>query len=115
MKESAGKKPAKAPPGTATATWPASWAKPPSAPPNDSFLGERYRRIARRRGKNKANVAVGRSLRGIFWHLLSDPQARYHDLGPDFYDTHISNSRKMRNLVRQLQALGCKVTLEPAA
>ena len=51
----------------------------------------------------------------VFWHLLSDPQARYHDLGPDFYDTHISNSRKMRNHVRQLQALGYKVTLEPAA
>jgi transposase len=81
----------------------------------DSFLGERYRRIARRRGKNKANVAVGRSLLVIFWHLLSDPDARYHDLGPDFYDTHISNSRQMRNHVRQLQALGYKVTLEPAA
>ena len=80
----------------------------------DSFLGERYRRIARRRGKNKANVAVGRSLLVIFWHLLSDPQARYRDLGPDFCDTHISNSRKTRNHVRQLQALGYKVTLEPA-
>ena len=81
----------------------------------DSFLGERYRRIACRRGKNKANVAVGRSLLVIFWHLLSDPQARYHDLGPDFYDTHISNSRTMRSHVRQLQALGYKVTHEPAA
>ena len=40
----------------------------------DSSLGERYRRIARRRGKNKANVAVGRSLLVIFWHLLSDPR-----------------------------------------
>jgi hypothetical protein len=81
----------------------------------DSFLGERYRRIARRRGKNKANVAVGRSLLVIFWHLLPDPQARYHDLGPGFYDTHISNSRTMRTHIRQLQALGYKVTLEPAA
>jgi transposase len=51
----------------------------------------------------------------IFWHLLSDPQARYHDLGPGYYDTHISNSRKTRNHIRQLQALGYKVTLEPAA
>jgi transposase len=81
----------------------------------DSFLGERYRRIARRRGAKKANVAVGRSLLVIIWHLLSDPQARYHDLGPDFYDTHISNSRKTRNHVRQLEALGYKVTLEKAA
>jgi len=86
-----------------------------SAARTDSFLGERYRRIARRRGASKANVAVGRSLLVIFWHLLSDPQARYHDLGPDFYDTHLSHSRKTRNHVRQLQALGYKVTLEPAA
>jgi transposase len=80
-----------------------------------SFLGERYRRIARRRGKNKAIVAVGRSVLVIVWHLLSDPDARYADLGPGFYDARISNSRKMRNHIRQLQALGYKVTLEPAA
>ncbi len=48
----------------------------------DTFLGERYRRIARRRGKNKAIVAVGRSILIIIWHLLSDPQARFNDLGP---------------------------------
>jgi transposase len=81
----------------------------------DTFLGERYRRIARRRGKNKAIVAVGRSILVIVWHLLSDPSVRYADLGPDFYDTRISNSRKMRNHVRQLEALGYKVTLETAA
>jgi len=81
----------------------------------DTFPGERYRRIARRRGKNKANVAVGRSLLVIIWHLLSNPQARFHDLGPDFYDTHISHSRKLRNHVRQLEALGYHVTLQPAA
>jgi transposase len=42
----------------------------------DTFLGERYRRIARRRGKKKAIVAVGRSILVIIWHLLSDPEAR---------------------------------------
>ena len=41
----------------------------------DTFLGERYRRIARRRGKKKAIVAVGRSILVIVWHLLSDPDA----------------------------------------
>jgi transposase len=81
----------------------------------DTFLGERYRRIARRRGKNKAIVAVGRSILVIIWHLLSDPDVRYADLGPGFYDTRISNNRKMRNHVRQLEALGYKVTLETAA
>jgi transposase len=80
-----------------------------------TFLGERYHRIARRRGKQKAIVAVGRSILIITWHLLADPQARYTDLGPSFYDTRISNSRKTRNHVRQLEALGYTVTLEPGA
>jgi transposase len=80
-----------------------------------TFLGERYRRIARRRGARKALVAVGRSILVITWHLLSDPGARFTDLGPGFYDTQISHSRKMRNHVRQLEALGYKVTLETAA
>jgi len=47
----------------------------------DTFLGERYRRIARRRGANKAIVAVGRSILVIVWHLLADPTARFCDLG----------------------------------
>jgi transposase len=81
----------------------------------DTFLGERYRRIARRRGAKKAIVAVGRSILIIIWHLLSDPDARFHDLGPGFYDTRIDADRRKRNHVRQLEALGYKVTLQPAA
>ena len=45
----------------------------------DSFLGERYRRIAKRRGKKRAIVAVGRSILVIVWHLLSDEQAVFND------------------------------------
>jgi transposase len=45
----------------------------------NTFLGERYRRIARRRGKQRAIVAVGRSILVIVWHLLADPTARLHD------------------------------------
>ncbi len=81
----------------------------------NTFLGERYRRIARRRGTKKAIVAVGRSILVIVWHLLSDPDARFHDLGPGFYDTRIDAERKKRNHIRQLEALGYKVTLQPAA
>jgi transposase len=81
----------------------------------DTFLGERYRRIARRRGAKRAIVAVGRSILVIVWHLLADPAARFHDLGAGFYDTRISRERARRNHVRQLEALGYKVTLEPAA
>jgi transposase len=81
----------------------------------NTFLGERYRRIARRRGAKRAIVAVGRSILIIIWHLLSDPTVRYQDLGPGFYHTRINAERQKRNHVRQLEALGYKVTLEPAA
>src|SRR5262249_46317763 len=81
----------------------------------NTFVGERYRRIARRRANKKALVAVGRSILVIVWHLLADPTARFHDLGPDFYDTRIGSDRAKRNHIRQLEALGYKVTLEPAA
>ena len=51
----------------------------------DTFLGERYRRIVKRRGKLKALVAVARSILVIIWHLLADPAARYHDLGAGYH------------------------------
>ena len=51
----------------------------------------------------------------IVWHLLSDPDARFHDLGPGLYDTHRNTEHQRRNHVRQLEALGYKVTLQPAA
>src|SRR2546429_660029 len=52
-----------------------------------TFLGERYHRIARRRGKAKAQVAVARSILVIIWHLLAAPAARYTDLGASYYQT----------------------------
>jgi len=81
----------------------------------NTFLGERYRRIARRRGKKKAVVAVGRSILVIVWHLLSDPETHFVDLGPGYYDSRINPERKKRNHIRELEALGYKVTLQPAA
>ena len=81
----------------------------------DTFLGARYRRLARRRGKKKAIVAVGRSILVIIWHLLADPDTRFHELGADHYDRHVNTHAKRRNHVRQLEALGYRVTLEPAA
>jgi transposase len=80
-----------------------------------TFLGERYRRIARRRGRRKAVVAVGRSILVIVWHLLSDPEAEFHDLGVGFFDSQINANSQKRNHLRQLEALGYRVTLEPAA
>lgn len=81
----------------------------------DSFLGERYRRIARRRGSKRAIVAVGRSTLIIIWHLLNDEHAHYNDLGSSYYDSRTNPQRRVRNHVRELQALGYTVTLNPAA
>jgi transposase len=81
----------------------------------DTFLGERYRRIARRRGKNRAIVAVGRSILVIVWALLSDDDIEFVDLGPNYYDSRTNPERRVRQHVRELQALGYSVTLNPAA
>jgi transposase len=86
-----------------------------SAGRTDTFLGERYRRIARRRGKKRAIVAVGRSILVIIWALLSDTDAQFIDLGADYYTRRTNPERKVRNHVRELNALGYTVTLNPAA
>jgi transposase len=80
----------------------------------NTFLGERYRRIARRRGRKKALVAVGRSILVTVWHLLADPTADFIELGPDFHDRHVSTQRAIRNHVRHLEAFGYQVSLHPA-
>ena len=81
-----------------------------------TFLAERYRRLARRRGKKRAIVGTGNTVLTIAYHLLSDPTARYTDLGPGFYDSKAGRERHARNLIRQLEHLtGKKVALNEAA
>ena len=80
-----------------------------------TFLGERYHRIARRRGKAKAQVAVARSILVIIPHLLNDPAARYTDLRPGYHQARTDKDRKIKNHIRQLQALGYDVTISQAA
>ncbi len=83
-----------------------------SACRTDTFLGARHRRIAKRRGTQKAIVATGNAVLVIAYHLLADPAVRYHDLGADHYDTRINKHRRARNLATQLQALtGQKITI----
>lgn len=80
-----------------------------------TFLGSRYHRLARRRGKQRALVAVGNSVLVIAWHLLSDPGARFTDLGPDWHD-RLAPIRRKRQLVAELERLsGKKVILQEAA
>ena len=76
-----------------------------------TFLGERYSRIARRRGGAIARAAVARSIMIIIWHLLADPQARYRDLGPDWHASRINRDKKIRSHLRGLHALGITVAI----
>lgn len=86
-----------------------------AAAKTDTFLGERYRRLVKRRGKLKALVAVARSILVIVWHLIADPSARFCDLGSDYHASRVNTERRVRSHVTQLTAMGYQVTLELAA
>ena len=79
-----------------------------------TFLGERYRRLARRAGGNRACCAVARSILVIIWHLLATPEARYTDLGPDWHQRKNDRDRQITAHIRKLQALGLSVHITEA-
>ena len=84
-----------------------------SAGRTQSFLGARHRRLCKRMPKKKAQVATGRSLITIWYHLLSDPDATYQDLGADYYERRLNIRRQARSHARAIERLGYKVTIEP--
>ena len=73
--------------------------------------GARYRRLARRLGKAKAQVAVGNTQLKVLHKLLSNPGMRHEDLGPDYYDTQRGLRRQVHHHVTKLESLGYEVTL----
>lgn len=79
----------------------------------NTYLSAHYQRIRRRRGDNKAIIAVANTILGICWHLLTTGQT-YHDLGPDHFQQR-DRDGQARHLTRQLEALGYQVTLEQTA
>ncbi len=85
-----------------------------AAASTDTFPGERYRRIARRRGKQKAIVAVARTICEIAYLIISDPGFRYTELGAGYY-ARLDPNRQTRNKIRELEKLnpGMIVTLTP--
>ncbi len=87
----------------------AAWA---STRQKHSYLQAQYRRLAGRRGKKRAIVAVAHSLLVVIYHLLKKPDLHYHDLGGDYFDK-LDPSRLSRHFVRRLQSLGYDVTLTP--
>ena len=92
------------------AAWAASHSK-------DGYLPAHYRRFKRRfgtKGESKAIFAVAHTMLVIVWHVLA-AETTYDELGADFFDRRTNTEARQRQLVRQLEALGNKVTLEPAA
>jgi transposase len=88
-----------------------AWA---AAHTRDTYLAAHFWRLARRIGRKKAAGAVGHSILVIAWHLLSN-DCDYHDLGGDWFAHRSDHDRHKTHLVKQLQALGYSVTLQPAA
>jgi transposase len=86
------------------AAWAASHTK-------GTYLAAQYRRLAKRRGVKRALVAVGHTLLVIIYHVLKRGTT-YAELGADFLE-RLEPARLTRQLVKRLEALGHKVTLEP--
>jgi transposase len=79
----------------------------------NSYLGALYRRLAARRGKKRATVAVGHAILVIVYHLLTSPEP-YQDLGVDYFDRRAPEAAE-RRLIRRLERLGYTVSRDPAA
>jgi transposase len=73
--------------------------------------GARYRRLARRRGKAKAQVALGNTQLKVYHKLLSHPGTRYTDLGPGYYERQASTRRQIAHHISKLGAPGFEVPL----
>ncbi len=80
----------------------------------NTYLAAQYARVRGRRGSGRAAVAVGHSILVIAWQLLSTGET-YTDLGGDYFDKRRTSTAHQRRLVAQLEAMGHKVTLQPAA
>jgi transposase len=92
----------------------AAWAASHTA---DSYLAAQYRRFKRRfgtRSEGKAVFAVAHTLVVIIWHLLND-DCTYEELGSDYFDRRNDTAARQRYLVRELEKLGHRVSLLPAA
>lgn len=81
-----------------------------SARSKDSYFRAQYARLAARRGRNRAAVAVAHSLSTVIYHLLKNPESEYQDLGVAYFDQR-NPTRQVKDLVKRLESLGYDVTL----
>jgi len=113
-KESAGKKkPGKTKKANSTLKKTLIQSGRSAANSKDTYLNAQYRRIAARRGANRAAVAVGHSILVICYHMIKN-RTQYNDLGADFFQNRNKESIVRQN-VKRLQSLGYKVILEEVA
>ncbi|MFE4395977.1 MULTISPECIES: IS110 family transposase [Streptomycetaceae] len=77
----------------------------------DTYLAARFKRIASRRGKKRALVALEHSVLVAVWHMFTS-DAEYHDPGGDYFLERTGKTRQTRRLVSQLNQLGYQVTLQ---
>lgn len=80
-----------------------------------TFIGARYRRLVRKRGKLKAIVAVGRTLLVQIWNLLTHPETGYIELGADWQTQRANHQRSVRRLTKEFEQLGYHIELTPLA
>ena len=85
------------------AAWAASHQK-------GTYLAAQYKRLVKRMGKKKALIAVGHSILGIAYHVLQT-RMPYQDLGGDYFE-RCNGDKQRKRLIRQLESLGLKVTVE---
>jgi hypothetical protein len=88
-------------------------SRPAATRTKDSYLQAQYQRLRPRRGHRRALVAVQHSMLIAYWHMFTTGES-YRDLGGDYFRKR-DPERAARRLIAQLEALGHKVTLEPAA
>jgi len=79
----------------------------------NTYLSAQYHRLAARRGKKKAMVAVGHTILVIIYHMLQQ-QKSYEELGGNYFDERERQDTEKR-LVRRLEKLGYQVELQPTS
>jgi len=84
-----------------------------AAKSKNTYLSAQYRRIAARRGGNRAAVAVGHSILVMIYYMLKKRET-YKELGSDYFDQRKKDS-VIKNSIKRLELLGLKVTVEAAA
>nr|WP_276973910.1 IS110 family transposase [Ferrimicrobium acidiphilum] len=75
-----------------------------------TYFSAQYSRIARRRGPNKAVVAVANSMLNVVWYLLTNGEL-YQDLGANYFESHDDPEAQVKRLSRRIEALGFEVTV----